>query len=41
MGLDMHKVVAALFIVLLVSCAVSSYFFWAMGKKYRSLYLRY
>jgi hypothetical protein len=30
--LDMHRAVAASFIVLLVSCAVCSYIFWAMGK---------
>jgi hypothetical protein len=28
----MHRAIAALFIVLLVSCAVSSYVYWAMGK---------
>jgi len=32
MGLDMHRAVPALFIVLLVSCGVSSYVFWAMGR---------
>lgn len=32
MGLDMQIAVAASFIVLLVSCAVWSYIFWAMGQ---------